>query len=290
MSLEFAKMQGLGNDFVVFDGVRQDVALTPERVRALADRRFGVGCDQVLLVEPPRGTEADFRYRIFNADGGEVEQCGNGARCVGAFVRAAGLSERYRLRMETLGGVIVLDRQGDGQVTVDMGVPRLEGGEIPLAESGEWVARPVEAAGAAWPVTAVSVGNPHCVIAVDDPARAPVDTLGPALERHPLFPDRTNVEFVAVLAPDRLRVRVWERGTGETLACGTGACAALVAARLWGRAAETAEVVLDGGSLAVSWPGRGHPVTMTGPAELVFWGRLPDWPSPRPETASPRQG
>ena len=283
MQLEFAKMQGLGNDFVVLDGVRQAVALTAERIRALADRRFGVGCDQVLVVEPPRRAEADFRYRIYNADGGEVEQCGNGARCVAAFIAAAGLSEAACLHLETLGGLISVERQGGGKVAVDMGVPRLEGGEIPLAAEGEWVAGPVEAAGDTWPVTAVSMGNPHCVLEVEDAATAPVDTLGPALESHPLFPNRTNVEMVQVLAPDRLRVRVWERGAGVTLACGTGACAALVAARLWERAAETAEVVLDGGPLTVSWPGRGRPVTMTGPAELVYWGRLPAWPAPRPE-------
>ena len=285
MALEFAKMHGLGNDFVVFDAVRQDVALTSERIRAIADRRFGVGCDQVLVVAPPEREGVDFTYRIYNADGGEVEQCGNGARCVAAFARAAGLSDKDELRVETLGGPLTLALADDEQVAVDMGAPRLAGAEIPLAEAGEWIRRPLEAAGTEWPVTAVSMGNPHAVIEVADADTAPLTTVGAELERHPLFPNRANVGFVQVLAADRLRVRVWERGAGVTLACGTGACAAMVAARLWGQVAETAEVWLDGGSLTIHWPGRGQPVTMTGPAALVYWGRLPDWPAPRPASA-----
>ena len=285
MAIQFAKMHGLGNDFVVFDAVRQDVALTPERIRAIADRRFGVGCDQVLVVAPPEREGVDFTYRIYNADGGEVEQCGNGARCVAAFARAAGLSDKDRLRVETLGGPLTLSLEGAERVAVDMGEPRLDGAEIPLAEPGEWLRRPLAVGGDEWPVTAVSMGNPHAVIGVADAEAAPVETVGAEPEHHPLFPNRTNVGFVQVIGRERLRVRVWERGAGVTLACGTGACAAMVAARLWGEVDDTVEVRLDGGSLTVHWPGRGAPVTMTGPAELVFWGRLPDWPSPRPAGA-----
>jgi diaminopimelate epimerase len=288
MELEFAKMHGLGNDFVVFDGVRQEVALTPERIRAIADRRFGVGCDQVLTVEPSDRADVDFRYRIFNADGGEVEQCGNGARCVAAFIHEAGLSDRTELRLTTLGGDIGLSREADGRVTVDMGEPRLAGEAIPLAEPGEHLSHAVTLSGQRWIFTAVSVGNPHAVIEVADAAAAPVAEVGALLEHYELFPDRANVEFVQVLAPDRLRVRVWERGAGETLACGTGACAAQVAARLWGRSGPEAAVALDGGPLTVRWEGRGEPVAMTGPAALVYWGRLPEWPSPRPQSAGDR--
>ncbi|MFP4560224.1 MAG: diaminopimelate epimerase [Thiohalorhabdus sp.] len=285
MNLEFAKMHGLGNDFVVFDGVRQTVDLTPERIRALADRRFGVGCDQVLVLEPAERAGVDFAYRIYNADGGEVEQCGNGARCVAAFAREAGLTDKDRLRLTTLGGEIAPEVLADGRVTVDMGVPRLDGAEIPLSEPGEWVRAPLAVEGEEHRITAVSVGNPHCVLEVPDAEAAPLEALGPALEHHPLFPNRANVEFVAVEAADRLRVRVWERGAGVTLACGTGACAAVVAARLWDRVDEAVTVRLDGGELAVRWAGRGEPVWMTGPAVTVFRGRLTRWPDPRPVTA-----
>jgi len=282
MVLEFAKMQGLGNDFVVIDGVRQDPGLTPERVRALADRRFGVGCDQVLVLEPTERAEADFAYRIFNADGGEVEQCGNGMRCLARFAREAGLSSANALRLAGAGGEVEAVFEGGDRIAVDMGVPQLDGAAIPLTEAGEWIQRTVAVAGREWSVTAVSMGNPHCVVEVPEVEDAPLESLGFALEHHGLFPHRANVELVQVLGSDRLRVRVWERGTGVTLACGTGAGAAQVAARLWGCSEETAEVVLDGGALTVSWSGRGAPVRMVGPAELVFWGRLPAWPSQRP--------
>jgi len=288
MTLEFAKMHGLGNDFVVFDGVGQDVTLNRERIRAISDRRFGIGCDQVLVVEPAERGDVDFRYRIYNADGGEVEQCGNGARCVAAFIHAAGLSHADELRLATLGGDIDLTREADGRITVAMDEPRLDGDTIPLAESGQHLGHSVDLAGRQWTFAAVSVGNPHAVIEVADAATAPVAEVGPLLEHYELFPHRANVEFVEVLAPDRLRVRVWERGAGETLACGTGAMAAQVAARLWGRTGPTAAVDLDGGTLTIHWPGRGQVVTMTGPAELVYWGRLPGWPRPRPASAGER--
>jgi len=288
MPIEFAKMHGLGNDFVVFDGVRQDVALTTERIRAVADRRFGVGCDQVLVVEPADRSDVDFRYRIFNADGGEVEQCGNGARCVAAFIREVGLSAATALRLATLGGDIGLTREADGRISVAMGEPRFAGEAIPLREAGEHLSHTVELSGGRWTFTALSVGNPHAVIEVADAAAAPVAQVGPLLEHYELFPERANVEFVQVLGPDRLRVRVWERGAGETLACGTGACAAQVAARLWGRTGPAATVELDGGPLTIHWEERDTPVTMTGPAALVYWGRLPDWPEPRPASAGER--
>lgn len=288
MTLEFAKMQGLGNDFVVIDGVRQDPGLTPERVQALADRRFGVGCDQVLVLEPTHWGEAEFAYRIFNADGGKAEQCGNGMRCLARFAREAGLSSADPLRLTGAGGTVEAAFESGDRVGVDMGEPRLDGAAIPLSEPGEWIQRPVAVEGREWSVTAVSMGNPHCVVEVPEAEDAPLESLGLVLEYHRLFPHRANVELVQVLGSDRLRVRVWERGTGVTLACGTGACAAQVAARLWGRIEETAEVILDGGSLTVSWSGRGASVRMVGPAELVFWGRLSAWPSPRP--GSPAKG
>lgn len=282
MILEFAKMQGLGNDFVVIDGTRADPELTPEAVRRLADRRFGVGCDQVLVLEPAQDPRADFSYRVYNADGGEAEHCGNGMRCLAVFAREAGLAEKPALDLVGKGGPVRTEIGPDGRVSVDLGIPELEGTAIPLSEPGEWVKRPVNVEGSEWAVTLLSVGNPHCVLEVDEAEDAPVDSLGFYLEHHRLFPNRTNVELVEVLDAARLRVRVWERGAGVTLACGTGACAAQVAARLWGRTQETAEVILDGGSLSVSWAGRGQPVRMKGPAELVFWGRLPSWPALRP--------
>ncbi|MEF8793624.1 diaminopimelate epimerase [Thiohalorhabdus sp.] len=286
MDLEFAKMHGLGNDFVVFDGVRQEIGLTPERIRAISDRRFGVGCDQVLVVEPAERAGVDFRYRIHNADGGEVEQCGNGARCVAAFIHATGLSDARELRVVTLGGDIDLTREADGRVTVAMGEPRLAGEFIPLREPGEHLSHGVDLSGRRWTFTAVSVGNPHAVIEVADAVTAPVAEVGPLLEHDELFPYGANVEFVEIRGLDRLRVRVWERGAGETLACGTGAMAAQVASRLWGRTGPTAAVELDGGTLTIHWPGRGEAVTMTGPAELVYWGRLSGWPNPRPASAA----
>ncbi|MFA9461818.1 diaminopimelate epimerase [Thiohalorhabdus methylotrophus] len=287
MNLEFAKMHGLGNDFVVFDGVRQAVELTRERIRAIADRRFGIGCDQVLVLEPAERSGVDFAYRIYNADGGEVEQCGNGARCVALFAREAGLTDKDRLRLETLGGEIMPRILPDGRVTVDMGVPHLEGADIPLSEPGEWVRAPLEVAGERRRITAVSVGNPHCVLEVEDATAAPLSTLGPVLEHHPLFPNRANVEFVEVRSPDRIRVRVWERGAGVTLACGTGACASVVAARLWDRVGPRAEVELDGGNLTIEWAGPEEPILMTGPAVITFRGVLGQWPASRPATAGP---
>lgn len=272
MTLRFTKMHGLGNDFVVIDGVRQSVDLDPDRIRRLADRHFGIGCDQVLLVEAPDRSEFDFRYRIFNADGNEVEQCGNGARCFARFVRDKGLIDRDELRVATAGGTLVLRLQPDGQVAVDMGLPRLEPTEIPFFATGRAQVYPIAADGMDMEIGAVSMGNPHAVLKVDDVGRAPVAHLGPLLERHGRFPQRANVGFMQILAPDRIRLRVFERGVGETLACGSGACAAAVVGRLWGRLGPEVRVELRGGELTIRWPGEGEVVTMIGPATTVFEG------------------
>jgi len=274
MEIRFSKMHGLGNDFVVIDAVRQAVRLDGDTVRRLADRHFGIGFDQLLLVEPAVAADADFRYRIFNADGGEVAQCGNGARCFARFVHEQGLCDRPELRVETASGRLLLRRDGDGKITVDMGVPRHQPGQIPLrseAEAAEYVA---EAGGAAWRFGALSLGNPHAVLRVDDVDTAPVQSLGRTLECHPLFPERANIGFLEVVDPHRIRLRVFERGAGETLACGSGACAAAVIGIERGWLQSPVQVDLAGGSLSISWEGRGRPVLMTGPAITVFEGKI----------------
>ena len=273
--LRFTKMQGLGNDFVVIDGVRQRVALTPEDLRRLADRRFGVGCDQVLVVEKPTRDDVDFRYRIFNADGGEVEQCGNGARCFVKFVRDAGLTTKRAIRVETAGGVIVPVLGDDGRVTVDMGVPRFKPAEIPfVADDDTAVVRPLEVGGVTVEITVVSMGNPHAVQVVADVDAAPVAVQGPLLEDHPRFPQRVNAGYMQVQDRANIRLRVWERGAGETLACGTGACAAVVAGVMRGLLDPVVRVETRGGALVIAWPGPGSPVTMTGPATTVYEGEI----------------
>ncbi|MFZ5580574.1 MAG: diaminopimelate epimerase [Pseudomonadota bacterium] len=272
MPLRFVKMHGLGNDFVVLDGVRQSIALSTERVRFLADRHFGIGCDQLLIVEPAPTHDTLFRYRIFNADGGEVEQCGNGARCFARFVRDEGLTEADTIPVMTASGRIVLHIEANGEVTVDMGVPRLEPADIPFEAPRREMSYPLAVHGDMHVISAVSMGNPHAVLRVDDVDAAPVETLGQAIESHMRFPKRVNVGFMQVLAPDRIRLRVYERGAGETLACGTGACAAMVAGRLHGWLTDTVQVELPGGNLRVHWHGEGRHVMMTGPATRVFEG------------------
>ncbi len=272
MKLRFTKMHGLGNDFVVFDAIAQRVQLTPDRIRAIADRHRGIGCDQVLLVEAATGPEAEFRYRIFNADGGEVEQCGNGARCFARFVREHGLTQRDRIRVETAAGPIELQLEADGQVSVAMGVPRLEPADIPFEAPGRASRYSLAVGAQEIEIGAVSLGNPHAVLQVDAVDRAPVATLGPLLERHPRFPRRVNVGFMEVVSRDHIRLRVFERGVGETLACGSGACAAMVVGRLQGLLAATVQVDLPGGSLRIQWPDESAGVTMTGPATRVFEG------------------
>jgi len=272
--LRFTKMHGLGNDFVMIDAVSQTVALTPEQVRRLADRRFGVGCDQLLLVEKATRADSDFRYRIFNADGGEVEQCGNGARCFARFVRDRGLTAKDELAVETLAGVIYPKIEPDGTVTVNMGVPRFEPRDVPFEASARQPVYDLDVDGAAVPVTVLSMGNPHAVQVVENVERAPVTTQGAKIEHHPRFPKRVNAVYLQVLDRGHIHVRVWERGAGETLACGTGACAAVVTGRLRGLLDERVEVRVRGGTLLISWRGEGEPVWMTGPAVTVFEGEI----------------
>jgi len=272
--LRFTKMQGLGNDFVVIDGVRQEVALSPPALRHLADRRFGVGCDQVLVVERATRGDVDFRYRIFNADGGEVEQCGNGARCFVKFVRDHGLTTKREIRVETAGGIITPVLRDDGEVSVDMGVPRFAPADVPFLGQGDAAVRPLEVDGATVEVTVLSMGNPHAVQIVADVDAAPVATQGPRIERHPRFPQRVNAGYMQVQDRANIRLRVWERGAGETLACGTGACAAVVAGIRRGLLDSVVRVHARGGNLTVAWPGPGAPVTMTGPATSVFEGEI----------------
>jgi diaminopimelate epimerase len=283
--LRFTKMEGLGNDFVVVDATCSPFTLSPSSIRRLADRRFGVGCDQVLVVEPPRGGDgvgADFRYRIFNADGGEVEQCGNGARCFVVFVRERGLTAKREIRVETAGGVIVPRLEDDGEVTVDMGVPRFAPADVPFIGGTGAIAEPLDVDGNIVEISALSMGNPHAVQQVDDVERAPVATQGPGIERHPRFPERVNAGFMQVVDRATIRLRVYERGSGETLACGTGACAAVVAGRRRGLLDERVRVITRGGELSIAWAGDGAPVTMKGPAHTVFEG---EWRCPESEVS-----
>lgn len=272
--LHFTKMHGLGNDFVVLDGIRQQLDLNATQIRRLADRHFGVGCDQVLLVERHNGDDAAFRYRIFNADGGEVEQCGNGARCFARFVYDQGLTQLTTIPVMTAGGRIVLQIQTDGQVRVNMGVPELRPACIPFICGQRQTLYTLEIDGKSVVLAAVSMGNPHAVLQVPAVDKAPVAQLGATLESHPAFPRRVNVGFMQVVDRNHIRLRVFERGVGETLACGTGACAAVVAGRLQGLLDTPVRVTLPGGQLHIEWQGEGEPVWMTGPAETVFQGTV----------------
>lgn len=274
MKLIFTKMQGLGNDFVVLDGVRQSIALTADQLRFLGDRHFGVGCDQILLVEKAERAGIDFRYRIFNADGGEVEQCGNGARCFVRFVHEQGLTEKREIRVETMQGDIVLRLEDDGNVTVNMGVPAFAPASIPFVSDSNELVQALDVAGERVYITAVSMGNPHAVQVVPDVARAPVATQGPAIEAHPRFPRRVNAGFMEVVERHAVRLRVFERGAGETLACGTGACAAVVTGIARGLLDTPVSVTTRGGDLVVAWAGSGQPVMMSGPAVTVFKGEM----------------
>jgi diaminopimelate epimerase len=274
MNIRFSKMHGIGNDFVVIDAINQTIDLTAEQVRFLADRNFGIGCDQLLLVEAAARAEVDFRYRIYNADGSEVEQCGNGARCFARFVANHGLTDKSVIPVETQGGDIVLRLEDDGQVTVDMGVPRFDPAQLPLAVSQRELRYSADIAGHTVNFGAVSMGNPHAVLQVDDVDTAAVEEWGRLLESHAIFPQRVNVGFMQVVSDDHIRLRVYERGAAETLACGTGACGAVVVGRQWGLLAETVRVDLPGGSLSISWGGEGQSVMMTGPAVEVFRGEI----------------
>ncbi|AZZ89902.1 diaminopimelate epimerase [Hahella sp. KA22] len=274
MLIKFTKMHGLGNDFMVVDLISQHAHFRPEQVRRLADRNFGIGFDQLLIVEPPGRPDVDFRYRIFNADGSEVEQCGNGARCFARFVKENRLTNKKNIRVETKKGVIELVVNKDGLVTVDMGAPRLTPSDIPFIADSQEAIYPIEVNGVMYEISAVSMGNPHGVLVVDDVNKAPVHKLGKALETHPCFPERANIGFLQVVHRRFAKLRVFERGAGETLACGTGACAAVVAGRLRGLLDRKVEIKLPGGNLKISWEGEGHSVMMTGPAVRVFDGQV----------------
>jgi diaminopimelate epimerase len=289
MRLKFTKMHGQGNDFVVIDGVRQRVEFTAAQVRAIADRHFGVGCDQLLLVEPARDPGNDFRYRIWNADGGEVEQCGNGARCFARFVRDEGLARKDELRVETARGVIRPRIEASGQVTVDMGPPMFAPADVPFLAPGARPTYEIEVGGETLEVSVLSMGNPHAVQVVADVDAAPVATQGPLIERHPAFPNRVNAGYLQVVSRDSVRLRVWERGAGETLACGTGACAAVVAGIRLGLLGPLVRVSTRGGDLTIRWAGTSSdmtpplpPVMMTGDAVRVFEGEI-DLPAPGPQ-------
>jgi len=267
-------MHGLGNDFVVVDATSGPLNLAPEQRRRLADRHFGIGCDQILQIEPARQADTDFYYRIFNADGNEVEQCGNGARCFVRYVHEHGLTAKQEIRVGTLGGVIVPRLEGDGQVTVNMGVPEFEPSRIPFDAPARARAYELSLDGRQVEISALAVGNPHAVQFVPDVDRATVARDGPLIERHPRFPNGVNAGFAQVVDRRHIRLRVYERAVGETLACGTGACAAGVAARTRGLVDERVTVSTRGGDLGISWAGDGSPVTMTGPAATVFEGEI----------------
>ena len=274
MMLKFTKMHGLGNDFVVFDGVRQAIDLTPQQLRLIADRHFGVGCDQILLVEKASTPGTDFRYRMFNADGGEVYQCGNGARCFVRFVHEHGLTTQSEIRVETGGGFLVLRLEADGQVTVNMGVPRFEPADIPLVAQTRALTYALEVDGSVVEISALSMCNPHAVQIVNDIELAPVLEQGRLIESHARFPQRVNAGYMQILDRRHIKLRVFERGAGETLACGSGACAAVVAGIMRGLLDETVQVTMRGGDLSIRWQAEGQPVWMTGPAATVFEGEM----------------
>lgn len=278
MKLRFTKMHGLGNDFVVIDGISQRIKLTADKVRKLADRRFGIGCDQILVVEAPRSPEVDFCYRIFNADGSEVENCGNGARCFARFVSDRKMTGKSAITVETASGIMVLHLQRNGDVTVDMGAPRLQPTQLPFHAATAAITYPLSLADTTLEISAVSMGNPHAVTVVDNVATAPVERWGPQVEAHTQFPQRVNAGFMQIVSRQEINLRVYERGAGETLACGTGACAAVVAGRLRNLLDSHVKVNLPGGSLLISWDGdwtnSDCPVLMTGPAVTVFHGQI----------------
>jgi len=285
MKLKFTKMHGAGNDFIVVDAINQSVDLSPEQWRRLADRRFGIGADQILIVERPVDAGCDFRYRIFNNDGSEVEQCGNGSRAFVRFVSDKGLTDKRSIRVQTMAGIITPRLEEDGSVTVDMGAPVLAPALVPFDSEG--LAGIPQGRDTLWPITVsdqgkdktvllsvVSMGNPHAVQVVDDVETAPVAQTGPQIEHHPRFPKRVNAGFLQVLDRQHVKLRVFERGAGETLACGTGACAAVVAGIRRGLLDSPVQVEARGGRLAISWAGEGEPVRLSGPAETVFEGEI----------------
>jgi diaminopimelate epimerase len=273
MKLKFTKMHGLGNDFVVIDGVNQSLSLSSTQLHHLADRHFGIGCDQILLIEPAEG-EVDFRYRIFNADGGEVEQCGNGARCFGRYVYDRGMTTKKEIHVETLGGLIIPRLEANGDVTVNMGMPKFEPQDIPFIAEKRARIYSLDIDNRQVKIGAVSMGNPHAVQQVLDVNHAPILTEGPLIEGHPRFPQRVNAGYMEVMDRGHIRLRVYERGVGETLACGTGACAAVVTGIEQGLLEPTVKVSFLGGDVVIHWEGGDEPVWMTGPAVAVFDGEI----------------
>ena len=275
MRLAFTKMHGLGNDFIVFDAVGPAGVPSPGELRRLGDRRTGIGFDQALVLEPPHRDGTDVYYRIFNADGSEVEQCGNGARCIARLVatRRHGSLERVVV-MDSPGGIVNARLRPDGLVSVAMGIPDFAPASLPVEAPAEAATYHLETSAGPVEIGAVSIGNPHAVIRVREVARAPVDTVGPAVENHPRFPRRVNVGFLEIVTPEHVRLRVFERGVGETLACGTGACAAVAVGRRHGPLAEEVAVDVPGGRMIVRWPGPGEPIWLTGPAETSFEGHV----------------
>ena len=274
MKIEFTKMHGAGNDFVVIDATRRAFDPGPARLKMLADRHFGVGCDQILVVETASSPEADFRYRIFNADGGEVEQCGNGARCFVKFAHGRGLTQKRAIRVETLGGMIEPRMEDDGEVSVNMGAPVFEAAKVPFRADKPGLVHELDLAGARVEVAVLSMGNPHAVQIVSDVDGAPVGAQGPLIERHARFPNRVNAGYMQVIGRNAIRLRVFERGAGETLACGTGACAAVVSGILRGRLDSPVTVETRGGRLTIAWAGGDNPVWMKGPAVTVYEGTI----------------
>ncbi|KKC98659.1 diaminopimelate epimerase [Photobacterium halotolerans] len=274
MQFQFSKMHGLGNDFMVVDCVTQNIFFSPDAIRRLADRHRGVGFDQLLVVEPPYDPETDFHYRIFNADGSEVSQCGNGARCFARFVSMKGLTNKYRIAVSTKSGKMVLQLENDNQVTVNMGVPEFTPEKIPFKAKQEEKTYILRAADHTVFCGAASMGNPHCVTVVEDVDTADVETLGPLLESHERFPERVNVGFMQVMSRSAVRLRVYERGAGETQACGSGACAAVAIGQRQGLLDTQVTVTLPGGDLQIRWAGDGQPLYMTGPVAHVFDGQI----------------
>ena len=274
MRLKFTKMQGIGNDFVVLDATRAPLRLNANQIRALADRHFGIGCDQVLQIEPPRSADTDFFYRIFNADGGEVEQCGNGARCFVRYAHDKGLTQKREIRVGTANGVIVPRLETDGQVTVNMGIPIFEPAQIPFIAPQQALTYNLEIGGKILEISALSIGNPHAVQIVRSIEGAPLASLGARIEKHPRFPHGVNAGFLEVVSRTRGKLRVYERGVGETLACGSGACAAAVAGVTRGFFESQLTIAMRGGDLGISWAGAGQPVMMSGPAQTVFEGEI----------------
>ncbi|MDB2533530.1 MAG: diaminopimelate epimerase [Porticoccaceae bacterium] len=274
MLMKFTKMHGLGNDFVVIDAVTQNVRVTGSMVRRLANRTLGIGCDQVLVIEPPTEADIDFNYRIFNQDGGEVEQCGNGARCLARYVYDRQLTGKNPILVKTKNRVMTMHLEANKLVRVDMGIPQLDPAQIPFQAEGPAARYDIDVAGETYQVAAVSMGNPHTLLQVDDVDTAPVETLGPALECHSRFPNRVNVGFMQIVDRNTIKLRVFERGVGETQACGSGACAAAVAAIQQELVDSSVTVQLSGGDLNIQWQGENKPLLMTGPAVSVFHGRV----------------